>query len=150
MTIQQLKCFSVMAEVLHYTKAANQLYVSQPSLSYSISELEKELGFPLFERRDNKTFLTHFGESILPYVRVALDKLEAIQIKAYELADPFTGSINLGNIYSISFDFIPQLLERFYTNKENAISVAEKNFFDAIEITDKKPAEQKLIYEVVR
>ncbi len=119
MTIQQLKCFSVMAEVLHYTKAANQLYVSQPSLSYSISELEKELGFPLFERRDNKTYLTHFGESILPYARVALDKLEAIQIKAYELADPSTGTINLGNIYSISFDFIPRLLERFYTNKEN-------------------------------
>lgn len=119
MTVQQLKCFSVMAEVLHYTKAASQLYVSQPSLSYSISELEKELGFPLFERRENKTHLTQFGESILPYVRVALDKLEAIQIKAYELADPFTGTINLGNIYSISFDFIPRLLERFYTDKEN-------------------------------
>lgn len=119
MTIQQLKCFIVTAEVLHYTKAANQLYISQPSLTYSISELEKELGLPLFERRENKTFLTPYGEALLPYAKVALDKLDAITIKAYELIDPSTGSINLGNIYSISFDFIPQVLERFYSKQEN-------------------------------
>ena len=119
MTIQQLKCFIVTAEVLHYTKAANQLYISQPSLTYSISELEKELGLPLFERRENKTYLTSYGEALLPYAKVALDKMEAITVKAYELIDPSTGTINLGNIYSISFDFIPQVLERFYADKEN-------------------------------
>ena len=69
MTLQQLKCLCVMAEVLHYTKAANQLYISQPSLSYAISELEKELGVPLFERKGNRTCMTKYGENFLPYVK---------------------------------------------------------------------------------
>jgi len=108
-----------MADVLHYTKAANHLYISQPSLSYSISELEKELGVPLFERKENKTQLTHYGKELLPYARIALDKIEAIKVKAYELIDPSLGTVNLGNIYSISFDFIPKVLEAFYSEKEN-------------------------------
>lgn len=108
-----------MAETLHYTKAADRLHISQPSLSYSIAELEKELDLPLFERRGNKTCITRYGEELLPYVTAVLDKLDAIRIKAYELVDPSTGSINLGNFYSISFDFIPKILERFYADKEN-------------------------------
>ena len=119
MTIQQLKCFVVMAEVLHFSKAADRLHISQPSLSYSISELEKELNLPLFERRDNKTHITRYGKELLPYVVLALEKLDSIRIKAYELTDPSLGSINLGNIYSISFDFVPKVLELFYADKEN-------------------------------
>lgn len=119
MTIQQLRCFAVMADELHYTKAANRLHVSQPSLSYSISELEKELNVPLFLRKDNKTYITHYGEALLPLVLEALDKVDAIHIKAYELLDPSVGTINLGNIYSISFDLVPKLLEGFYSDQSN-------------------------------
>jgi DNA-binding transcriptional LysR family regulator len=130
MTIQQLKCFVTMSEVLHYTKAAELLHVSQPSLSYSVSELEKELGLILFERRDNKTFLTRYGEEILPFANAALEKVDEIRIKVYELADPASGTINLGNMYSISFDFIPKILELFYAKQENhRITI---NFFQAL------------------
>ena len=130
MTIQQFKCFVAMAEMLHFSKAAKRLHISQPSLSYSISELEKELGLPLFERRDNKTHITRYGKELLPYVVLALDKLESIRIKAYELSDPSVGSINLGHLYSISFDFVPKVLELFYADKENCrITV---NFFQGV------------------
>ena len=43
MTLLQLQYFSVLARVLHYTHAAEELHISQPTLSYSIRELEKEL-----------------------------------------------------------------------------------------------------------
>ena len=43
-----------------------------------------------------------------------------------------------------------EVIAKLYTNKENAVPVAEKDFLCSIEITNKKPAEQKLIYEVVR
>ena len=119
MTIQQLKCFVKMAEVMHYTQAAEQLHVSQPSLSYSIAELEKELGLTLFERRKNKTYMTRCGDELLPYAQDVLDKVDAVHMKSYELIDSSRGTINLGNIYSISFDFIPRILERFYADKEN-------------------------------
>lgn len=53
MTLLQLRYFKTLSQTLHYTRAAELLHISQPSLSYAISELEKELGVKLFlkERR---------------------------------------------------------------------------------------------------
>jgi DNA-binding transcriptional LysR family regulator len=120
MTLQQLKCLCVMAEVLHYTKSANQLYISQPSLSYAISELEKELGVPLFERKGNHTCMTKYGESFLPYARHIFATLDEATAHLYEMLDASTGKINLGYIYSISFDFVPRMLEIFYGDQGNS------------------------------
>ena len=120
MTLQQLKCLLVMAEVLHYTKAANQLYISQPSLSYAISELEKELGVPLFERKGNRTCMTKYGESFLPYVRKIFGTLDEATAHLYEMLDASIGKINLGYIFSISFDFVPRVLEIFYGDQGNS------------------------------
>ncbi len=133
MTIQQLKCFVVMSEVLHYTKAAEKLHVSQPSLSYSISELEKELGLSLFKRIDNKTAITRYGKEILPSAKAVLYHEESIRVRCYELTDQSAGIINLGNIYSLSFDFLPMLLERFYAYPENV--QVSLNFFQGINKT---------------
>lgn len=72
MTLAQLQYFKTLAHVLHYTRAAEQLHIAQPSLSYSISELEKELGVKLFEKEDRKIRLTSYGEQFLPYVENAL------------------------------------------------------------------------------
>lgn len=54
MTLLQLLYFETLARVLHYTRAAEELHISQPSLSYSIAELEKELGVSLFKRENVK------------------------------------------------------------------------------------------------
>jgi len=51
MNLQQIQYFKVIAELEHYTKAAEKLRISQPSLSYAMGELEKELGVPLFGKR---------------------------------------------------------------------------------------------------
>lgn len=120
MTLQQLKCLLVMAEVLHYTKAANQLYISQPTLSYALSELEKELGVPLFERKGNHTCITKYGESFLPYVKQIFETLDEATAHLYEMLDASTGKINLGYLYSISFDFVPRMLEVFYADQSNS------------------------------
>lgn len=120
MTLQQLKCFLVMAEVLHYTKAANQLYISQPSLSYALSELEKELGVPLFERKGNHTCITKYGENFVPYVKQIFSTLDEATARLYEMLDASSGKVNLGYIYSISFDFVPRILEKFYADPGNS------------------------------
>jgi DNA-binding transcriptional LysR family regulator len=109
-----------MAEVLHYTKAANRLYISQPSLSYAISELEKELGVPLFERKGNRTCMTKYGESFLPYAKQIFATLDEATAHLYEMLDASTGKINLGYIFSISFDFVPRILEVFYSDQGNS------------------------------
>jgi DNA-binding transcriptional LysR family regulator len=120
MTLQQLKYFAVMSEVLHYTKAANQLYISQPSLSYAISELEKELGVPLFERKGNRIYMTKYAVGFLPYVKKIFATLDEATARLYEMLDASVGKINLGYIYSISFDYVPRMLEIFYADQNNS------------------------------
>lgn len=115
MTLQELRYFTVTAEVLHYTRAAELLYISQPSLSYSIGKLEKELGVPLFEKNGKKVSLTRFGEEFLPYARRALSEVSQGIEKLHELRIPAAGIISLGYIYSVSFSMLPQFVNRFYT-----------------------------------
>jgi len=115
MTLQQLRYFCVTAEVLHYTRAAALLYISQPSLSYALSKLEKELGMPLFEKQGKQITLTRYGAEFLPYAKRALSELSKGQDRLKEMKTPSTGIINLGYIYSVSFSVLPSFVERFYT-----------------------------------
>ena len=62
MTLTQVECFEAVCESMSFSKAAGMLYVSQPSISKSISRLEEELGHVLFERENNRLVLTPAGE----------------------------------------------------------------------------------------
>lgn len=119
MTLQQLRYFCVTAEVLHYTRAAELLYISQPSLSYSLSKLEKELGTPLFEKHGRQIALTGFGAEFLPYAKRALNELSAGLERLKDLQTPNAGIISLGYIYSVSFSVLPAFVERFYANLDS-------------------------------
>ena len=61
MNLIHLRYFVELADTRHYTKAAQQLCITQPSLSHAIAQLEKELGVPLFEKNGRNTELTVFG-----------------------------------------------------------------------------------------
>ena len=65
MNLFYLRYFVTLAHVKHYTKAAEQLCIAQPSLSHAIAQLERELGVPLFEKNGRNTALTRFGEEFL-------------------------------------------------------------------------------------
>ena len=114
MTLTQLRYFCVTAEVLHYTRAADLLYISQPSLSYALNKLEKELGMPLFHKQGKQITLTRYGEEFLPYAKRALSELSKGQDRLKELHAPSAGIINLGYIYSVSFSVLPSFVDRFY------------------------------------
>ena len=114
MTLQELRYFCVTAEVLHYTRAANLLYISQPSLSYAIGKLEKELNLPLFEKHGKQIALTKYGAEFLPYAKRALGELSQGLEHMRELKLPSAGIINLGYIYSVSFTALPEFVNRFY------------------------------------
>lgn len=119
MTLQQLQYFRVLAKIQHYTKASEELLISQPSLSYAIAELEKELNISLFEKHGKKIKLTRYGEFFLSYVEKSLDTIDEGIRMLKILVDPSTGKVNLGYIYSLSSSFVPQLIENFYKNETN-------------------------------
>lgn len=62
MNLSQLHYFKKLAEVLHYTRAAQELFITQPTLSGAISSLENELEVSLFERSGRSVSLTPQGE----------------------------------------------------------------------------------------
>ena len=67
MTITQINHFITVAETLSFTQAANMLYVSQPAISKSVSKLEEDLGFKLFERSDTSLSLTSAGNAMYEF-----------------------------------------------------------------------------------
>lgn len=114
MTLLQLQYFSTLARVLHYTHAAEELHISQPTLSYSINELEKEMGVRLFEKQNRKIFLTESGERFLPYVKKAMQLLDEGVDVTRQTADQATMNVRIGYFHSISASLIPSLVEKVY------------------------------------
>ena len=112
MTLLQLEYFKVMSKVLHYSKAAEMLHTSQPNLGYAISELEKDLGVPLFEKKGRGVVLTKYGMYFALYVEVALDSLLKGRETLAQL-DGMTDTISLAFIDEVGYDFLPELLHDF-------------------------------------
>ena len=76
MNLNQLHYFAKLAEVEHYTKAAEELSISQPSLSHAVSSLEKEIGTKLFEKQGRGVVLTKYGKIFKEYVDEAIHSLD--------------------------------------------------------------------------
>jgi len=76
MTIRHLKIFVTVAECGKMRKAAELLYISQPSVSQAVQELENYYGVKLFDRLSQKLYLTDMGKLLLPYARRTVEIIE--------------------------------------------------------------------------
>lgn len=113
MNLSHLYYFRKLAQVQHYTRAAEQLYITQPTLSNAVSQLEKELGIPLFEKDGRNVRLTKQGREFDTYISQALDLIDKAVDVAHEQAGSPTGSFDLGVIYTIQADYLPPLLRAY-------------------------------------
>lgn len=122
MTLQQLQYFRTTAKMLHYTKAAQALHISQPSLSAALAELERELNVPLFVKEKRKVALSWYGEIFLHYVEQSLDTLNEGVKKIESLQSMNKGSVHLGYFHSISSVQIPNLVKSYYEYAGNNLT----------------------------
>lgn len=113
MNLSQLYYFKKLAELEHYGRASEELYITQPSLSNSIGNLEKELGVPLFERVGRNVRLTSYGSEFNEHICLALNEVD----KAVDLmklySSGLSGQIRIGTVISIQRNFLPLLLSSF-------------------------------------
>lgn len=113
MNLRQLRYFQVLAKKQHYTDTSDYFSISQPSLSHAISELEKEIGIKLFQKKGRNVELTKEGEQYLSYVNQALSSLSEGEQFIKELTSISHGHIGLAYVYSLSMNFIPHLVKSF-------------------------------------
>ncbi len=120
MTFQQLLYFSEAAKELHFTRAAEKLYVSQSSLSHTIQALEAELGAPLFIRQRGKSVsLSKYGEIFLPFIDAALSSIEEGKQLVALAHSPLSGNINMGYNHLDGSILSTKLIEEYYLDEVN-------------------------------
>lgn len=118
MNLNHLQYFRTLARTEHYTQAAKELSITQPSLSHAISTLEKDLGTYLFEKQGRNIRLTKYGRFFLKYVNNALHELEVGEKKLRDLTSSSHGAIDLGFIYTLGAHIMPNLIKDFLSNDE--------------------------------
>lgn len=112
MNLYHLKYFVTLAHLEHYTKAAEQLSITQPSLSHAISSLEKEINIRLFEKEGRNIVLTRAGKKFLIDIEKALSLIDD-SINSIHLSEIGEGCIDIAFHKNMSSSFIPDIARKF-------------------------------------
>lgn len=113
MELRKLRHFVVLAEELHFGRAADRLAITQPPLSLSIRSLEDELGVRLFERTRRKVALTHAGTAFLNETRQLLERAtHAVElVRAADRGE--SGRLTVGFMAASAYTLLPPILRDF-------------------------------------
>lgn len=114
MDIKQLKYFRAIATEGSISGAAKLLYMTQPSLSQQIHQLEKELGVKLFDRSSRRIRLTEAGQLLSIRAEQVLNFLGTTAVEVKELHDGYRGTLSIGTIASAGVTLLPKLLRDFH------------------------------------
>lgn len=122
MNIYHLRYFVTLAYLEHYTKAAEKLSITQPTLSNAITMLENELGVKLFEKEGRNVILTKYGKIFLKDIEVVLNNLD-LSVKKLKSIGSGDGTIELAFLRTLGKDFIPEVTSDFIeSNPDKSIS----------------------------
>ena len=113
MELRQLRYFVVLAEELHFGRAARRLFIVQPALSKQIASLEKELGTELFVRTKRYVEMTPAGRALLADARQILAQIDGVSTRAQLASRGEVGVLDIGFIVPVLYDLLPYMLRRF-------------------------------------
>lgn len=109
-TLQQLRYLALLAETLHFRRAAERAHVTQPTLSAQLSALEDKLGVQLVERSRSRVLLTAEGAEIAARARRVLSEVEEITDVARRGQAPLGGTIRVGVVQSLGSYLLPLVI----------------------------------------
>jgi DNA-binding transcriptional LysR family regulator len=118
MTIElsELESFLVLARTLHFRKASEQLFLSQPALSRRIRRLEEKINGPLFVRTRRKVALTEAGRTLLPKAQRLLEDAESTQAATQAAVEGRAGTLRIGFGIASVGEILPRTILRFRKN----------------------------------
>lgn len=135
-TLHQLKVFEATARNSSFTKAAEELYITQPTVSTQVKQLTKAVGLPLFEQIGKRLHLTEAGGALLATCQEIFERLDNFEMTVADLKGTRQGRLKLGVITTAKY-FIPRLLGSF-CQQYPGIDIA-------LEVTNHQKLEERML-----
>ncbi|MCG7560408.1 MULTISPECIES: HTH-type transcriptional activator IlvY [Pseudoalteromonas] len=110
---KQLKYFLALADTLHFSRASERCYISPPTLSRQIKQLEEEVGAPLFIRDNRSVALTSQGQAFIHYAQATLASWRQFKSECLDEDKPLSGELSLFCSVTASYSFIYDLFARY-------------------------------------
>ncbi|MEV7631810.1 LysR substrate-binding domain-containing protein [Microbacterium sp. NPDC089318] len=114
MKLEHLRAFESVARLAHFTQAADELFLTQPSLSRQIQALEADLGATLFQRDRTGVAITPAGEALLPIARRMLADADSARQAMDELAGLRRGRVRLGATPTLCVSVVAEVIAQFH------------------------------------
>lgn len=112
MDVRQMRCVVAVAEELHFGRAAERLQMSQAPLSAQIKRIEREIGFPLFERTTRSVRLTPVGAELYRRAVAIIEQVDLATVDLHEVAAGRAGRVRVGFPSSASYSILPRAVRR--------------------------------------
>lgn len=129
LSLRQLQVFESVARHMNHSRAAAELFLSQPAVSMQIKQAEQTIGMPLFEQVGKKLFLTEAGREMLHYSRSVVVLLQEMETVFDEMKGLEHGHLNIAVVSTANY-FMPQLLAKFIQSHPKikvSLSVANRD-----------------------
>jgi DNA-binding transcriptional LysR family regulator len=142
MDIQELEAFWWIAKTGSFNRAAERLYLTQPSVTARIQALEKELGQPLFERKPRGVRLTDAGKVLLPHAERVLQDIRKARQAVTDLGAATGGTLMVGSALTTSTYTLPEVLAKFklaYPAVEVAVRTGRSQQIQQLVLDDEVP-----------
>lgn len=143
LTLRQLKVFGSVARHLNYTRAAEELHLTQPAVSMQVKQLEDSLGVTLLEQLGKRIHLTEAGQEVLTYARSINQQLDELEDVLNRIKGLSGGRLRISVATTANY-FIPTLLGTFsrqypdvtvtldVTNRETLLRQLNENIVDLV------------------
>ncbi len=153
-TLRQLKVFAAVARHLSFTRAAEELCLTQPAVSMQVKQLENQLDIPLFEQLGKRIYLTEAGEEVYHYARNVAQQLDELETVLNNMKGLGQGKLRISVATTANY-FAPILLATFckrfpgvtvsldVTNRQTLLSQLSENEVDLV-IMGQPPEEMEL------
>lgn len=138
MEIRQLKYFLSVAKHLSFTRAAEECFVVQTTITHQISALEHELGVKLFERNKRSVIITEYGKSFYRQAESIVNTANESIAEIKCLQNGYQHRLNIGYWGNIFSRFMPQILREFREQHPNVQAVLyQKNPLELVDMLEK-------------